>query len=96
MSGTEEIGCCGAYCGTCREYRNTCNGCKTGYLDGSRDLSRARCKMKKCCLSRGGVTCGDCGEYESCEIIQSFPLATNTANTIRRWSTSAPTATPPF
>ena len=72
MSGTEEIGCCGAYCGTCREYRNTCNGCKTGYLDGSRDLSRARCKMKKCCLSRGGVTCGDCGEYESWEIIQSF------------------------
>ena len=72
MSGTEEIGCCGAYCGTCREYRNTCKGCKTGYLDGSRDLSRARCKMKKCCLARGHVTCGDCGEYESCEIIQSF------------------------
>ena len=51
MSGTEESGCCGAYCGTCREYRNTCKGCKTGYLDGSRDLSRARCKMKKCCLA---------------------------------------------
>lgn len=43
-----------------------------GYLDGSRDLSRARCKMKKCCLTRGHITCGDCGEYESCEIIQSF------------------------
>ena len=27
MSGTEEIGCCGAYCGTCREYLKTCKGC---------------------------------------------------------------------
>ena len=31
MNGTEEIGCCGAYCGTCREYRKTCKGCKTRY-----------------------------------------------------------------
>ena len=66
MNGTEEIGCCG----TCREYQKTCKGCKAGYLDGSRDLRRARCKMKKCCLTRGCVTCGDCGEYDSCEIIQ--------------------------
>ena len=43
-----------------------------GYLDASRDLSRAKCKMKKCCLTRGHITCGDCGEYESCETIQSF------------------------
>ena len=68
----EEIGCCGAYCGTCREYQKTCKGCKSGYLDGSRDLSRAKCRMKKCCLTRGHITCGDCGEYESCETIQSF------------------------
>ena len=27
---------------------------------------------EKCCLTRGCITCGDCGEYESCEIIQSF------------------------
>lgn len=46
MKGTEEIGCCGAYCGTCREYQKTCKGCKSGYLDGSRDLSRAKCRMK--------------------------------------------------
>lgn len=72
MSGTEEIGCCSAYCGTCQEYLKTCKGCKPGYLDGSRGLSRAKCKMKKCCLASGCVTCGDCEEYESCEIIQSF------------------------
>ena len=28
--------------------------------------------MKKCCLTKGHVTCGDCGEYESCETIQDF------------------------
>lgn len=52
--------------------QKTCKGCKTGYLDGSRDLSRARCKMKKCCLTGGHITCGDCEEYDRCEIIQSF------------------------
>ena len=72
MNGTEEIGCCGAYCGTCREYLKTCKGCKPGYLDGSRELSRAKCRMKKCCLTRGNITCGDCEEYDRCEIIQSF------------------------
>ena len=28
--------------------------------------------MKKCCLTRGNITCGDCEEYDRCEIIQSF------------------------
>lgn len=32
MNGTEEIGCCGAYCKTCREFEKTCKGCKLGYL----------------------------------------------------------------
>lgn len=72
MNYTEKIGCCGAYCKTCREFEKTCKGCKQGYLDGSRDLSRARYKMKKCCLTRGHITCGDCEEYDLCEIIQSF------------------------
>ena len=40
MNGIDEIGCCGAYCKTCREYQDTCKGCKPGYLDGSRDLRR--------------------------------------------------------
>lgn len=33
MNGTEEIGCCSAYCKTCRELEKTCKGCKQGYLD---------------------------------------------------------------
>lgn len=41
-------------------------------MDGSRELSRARCKMKKCCLTKGHITCADCGEYEPCETIQAF------------------------
>ena len=28
--------------------------------------------MKKCCLTRGHITCADCEEYDRCEIIQSF------------------------
>ncbi len=72
MNGREEIGCCGAYCKTCREYQKTCKGCKLGYLDGSRDLSRVKCRMKKCCLTKGHITCADCEEYDRCEIIQAF------------------------
>ena len=30
MKGTEEIGCCGAYCGTCREYQKTCRAAESG------------------------------------------------------------------
>ena len=72
MKETEEIGCCGAYCKTCREYQSTCKGCKTGYSDGARQFIRAKCRMIKCCLTKGYITCGDCAAYESCEIIQAF------------------------
>ena len=70
-----EIGCCGAYCRTCREVAgNACSGCKLGYDTGERDLSRARCAMKRCCLGRmtTAETCADCPEYETCEILQGF------------------------
>ena len=72
MNGTEEIGYCSAYCKTCREYQKSCKGCKQGYLDDSRDLSWAKCRMKKCCLTKGYIICADCEEYDRCEIIQSF------------------------
>lgn len=72
MNCTEKISCCGAYCGTCREFEKTCKGCKPGYLGGPRDLNRARCKMKKFCLTKGHITCADCEEYDRCEVMQSF------------------------
>lgn len=68
-----EIGCCGAYCKTCTELVNVrCRGCKIGYENGKRDIGKARCKMKVCCIGKGHNTCADCDNYSSCDTIQSF------------------------
>jgi hypothetical protein len=67
------IGCCGAFCLTCREFNNTCRGCKIGYDKGDRNINRIRCEMKKCCFKeKKHETCADCENYSSCTIIQSF------------------------
>ena len=69
----EEIGCCGAYCRTCRVFKEKmCLGCKLGYRSGERDISKAKCKMKVCCMGKGYSSCADCGEYSSCDTIQGF------------------------
>ena len=72
---TTEIGCCGAYCGTCPELaEGRCFGCKLGYATGERDLAKAKCKMKVCCINKLGLahTCADCSDYPSCNILQGF------------------------
>jgi hypothetical protein len=70
---TLEIGCCGAYCGTCPEYRKArCRGCKIGYESGERDIRRARCRMKICCIEKGLETCADCDDYVGCRNIREF------------------------
>lgn len=68
------IGCCGAYCKTCRALaEGTCRGCKLGYDSGERDISKARCRIKVCCFGdREYETCADCPDYETCEIISAF------------------------
>ncbi len=67
------VGCCGAYCRTCRPYIDGhCKGCKLGYEGGGRDLSKARCLMKVCCLTRGLQTCADCPEFASCGALTQF------------------------
>ncbi len=69
----EEIGCCGAYCKTCRVLiEKLCRGCKIGYRSGGRDISKAKCKMKVCCIKKGQNSCADCTEYSVCTIIQGF------------------------
>jgi hypothetical protein len=69
----EQIGCCGAYCGTCPVIREgACRGCKLGYATGGRDPARIRCRIKKCCLEKRFNSCADCPEYEACPIIQAF------------------------
>ena len=70
-----EIGCCGAYCKTCRASisGSICRGCKLGYEDGERDINRAKCKIKVCCLKEKKFeTCADCYDYPSCDTIQSL------------------------
>jgi len=70
-----EIACCGAYCKTCRIFttKGTCRGCKLGYENSSRDINKAKCKIKLCCFRDKELeTCADCSEYPSCKIIHSF------------------------
>ncbi len=70
-----EIGCCGAYCNTCRKSTSgsQCRGCKLGYAEGKRNINRARCKMKLCCFRDKELeTCADCLDYSTCEIIYTF------------------------
>ena len=70
-----EIGCCGAYCKTCRTSTSgiNCRGCKLGYESGERDINKARCKIKVCCFKeRKFETCADCPDYSTCKIIYSF------------------------
>ncbi|MDD5127989.1 MAG: DUF3795 domain-containing protein [Dehalococcoidales bacterium] len=70
-----EIGCCGAYCGTCRAYLadNVCRGCKLGYESGARDINKSRCVIKRCCFKdKKFETCAECPDYACCAIIQGF------------------------
>ncbi len=70
---TLEIGCCGSFCKTCPELRQAhCKGCKIGYANGERDIKKARCRIKVCCIGKKLVTCADCEHYFSCETIQGF------------------------
>ena len=72
MNSTEEIGYCSAYCKTWHKFKKTCKGYKQEYLDSFQELSRAKYKMKQCSLTRGHITCGDCGVYESCQSVHPF------------------------
>ena len=68
------IGCCGAYCRTCRPFiEGHCKGCKLGYQTGERDIARSKCRMKICCYKEKNLeTCADCPEYETCTILSEF------------------------
>ncbi|WP_319508541.1 DUF3795 domain-containing protein [uncultured Methanolobus sp.] len=68
-----QIVCCGAYCKTCRPFKDgACLGCKPGYDTGERDISKAKCKIKICCIKREYNTCADCPEINSCPTINEF------------------------
>ena len=65
------IACCGFYCKTCKEFTGKhCRGCKTGYENKDRDLSKAKCNIKLCCYrDKEYRTCADCDIFSSCSII---------------------------
>jgi len=68
-----QIGCCGAYCVTCRAWKEqACKGCKIGYANGKRDINKARCKIKVCCIGNGYNSCADCPDLQVCQIINTF------------------------
>lgn len=72
---TKEIGCCGAYCKTCRLpiSGSHCRGCKLGYKTGERDINKTKCKFKICCFKERELeTCADCSDYPSCKLIHIF------------------------
>ena len=67
------VACCDAYCRTCKELaKGLCKGCKLGYQTGERDLTRAKCAIKVCCMNRGFESCADCPDLDGCIIIGSF------------------------
>ena len=70
------IGCCGAYCRTCGVLKEgVCKGCKLGYEQGERDITKAKCGMKVCCFKdRRLETCADCSDYAFCDKIRAFHL----------------------
>jgi len=67
------IGCCGAYCKTCKPFiEEFCKGCKLGY-DKGRDINKAKCNMKVCCFKKKELeTCADCPDYPKCKTIHNF------------------------
>lgn len=74
MNSSRYIGCCGAYCKTCKPYiEGYCKGCKLGFDTGERDIKKAKCKIKLCCFKDNKFnTCADCPKLESCDIIGSL------------------------
>ena len=69
----EELGCFGVYCKTCPVFKEkACRGCKWGYSGGERSISKAKCKMKVCCIQKEYDSCADCIAYGSCRTIRDF------------------------
>lgn len=69
----DSIGCCGSVCGTCKvKKENKCIGCKNGYKNNERVLSKAKCKIKICCISNDYETCADCKQLNNCILLKEF------------------------
>jgi len=71
MNQNRYIGCCGAYCKTCKPFiEGFCKGCKLGFDSGERDIEKAKCKIKICCFKEMRYdTCADCSNLDNCKTI---------------------------
>jgi adenosine deaminase len=71
MNQIRYIGCCGAYCKTCKPFIDGfCKGCKLGFDSGERDVEKAKCKIKICCFKEMKYdTCADCSNLDNCKTI---------------------------
>ena len=71
MNSKRYIGCCGAYCKTCKAFiEGFCKGCKIGFDTGERDINRAKCKIKLFSFRNNKFdTCADCQKLESCKVV---------------------------
>ena len=74
MNLSRFVGCCGAYCKTCKLFAaGACKGCKIGFDTGERDINKAKCKIKLCCFrDKKFDTCADCSKLGSCSIINDW------------------------
>lgn len=73
-NSNRNIGCCGAYCKTCKPFNEgVCKGYKIGFDTGERNIDKAKCRIKLCCFRDKKIeTCADCKEMETCQIIESW------------------------
>jgi hypothetical protein len=68
-----EIGCCGTYCETCPAFaQHTWKGCNLGYEIGVRDLSKAKCQIKLCCIGSHLQSCADCQKLPTSQTVNDF------------------------
>jgi len=71
---------CGVLCFTCPSLvKGTCNGCRSEKKQ--KRTSKFACKIRKCCLSKGFITCGECDEDKTqCKLFHTKLLKTHLAD----------------
>jgi hypothetical protein len=60
------IAFCGLYCGGCKIYKKgKCPGCR-------KNEKASWCKVRKCCLESGKLSCADCREFATASECKKF------------------------
>ena len=74
INQNRHIGCCGAYCKTCRTFNEgLCTGCKMGFVSKNSDIDETECPIEVCCFKEKKLeTCADCKDFSECKMISDF------------------------